>query len=335
MSRLFIDGSCWALSLPEGGRYDLWDTGDLFANHSAVGLLGMLDENGFGDVAHSFMARLHGDVTALEGAGLTRQIMLLLTVRALLHKYRPYRILYVSGMPNASLAERLADRIAEFHKKNRLYCLTDTAVPPGLTEKAAVWHTDWEDALLPQRTFDVILLERADRIPAAFLEPLLLGLAPFGLLLAEASPPLLASALRQRLPEARALPLTDDSPLFIHTITPEEWRANQADTVDYAVTRLKEHIAALMASIAPPAEKSLPSRDYLAAAAEIEDSVLAIYGTLTSVDIKYLANRLKEAAIDAHLGIGTAEKAGTAWTKLDEEMRRYEDFPASDGTPFR
>lgn len=329
MSRVMIEGNQWVLE-EDGGRALLWNVADSFANHSAVGLLGMIDERGTCRLEDSFTVRLYQSLTAFEGGpdGTARQAAILLALKELLVKYRPYRLLGV-GMRAESMAARvLREHMIAFHAANRLFCVTEPGAESTVEENTVSWQMAYEDLLLPERVFDVVIVDETTggrALPIDAWPKVTACLRTFGRLLVVSPRAEWAEFFRDTLGGGDVFPVKGTLCLYSATVTPEGAKRAREATAEWEIAQLKAYLrqtVGKLATVTEAAEEPEEVCSYIALTDEMEEIVLAIYGELRSVDIKYRLSRFKEALINYSLHIGSWDKTQTAYRELWVEIQR-------------
>lgn len=342
MNRVMGEGNCWVLAGDEG-KVTLWDTGDVFANHSAVGLFGLIDERGACRVEASFMVRLVKRLPLLgdDPKGNAYQAALLLALKELLGKYRPYRFLLLGMGAESPLAELLGSMMAEFHPGNRLVCVTEPNMRArertsrgkgegfGADETnraaAASWEMWYEDLLLPTHAFDVAVVVGDDRrpLPAALWPKVAESVRLWGRLLVisrEAE----GEKFCCNVLGGERLRVTEDLSLYKATVSLAAENRIRELRPDWDVEQLISYLRQTIEEIAPVMEAAdgpADAQPYIALIAEAEEVALLIYDRMRSVDIKYWLNRLKEALIEYHLQIGAWAAVAEPYRKAREELR--------------
>ena len=342
MNRVRSVGNCWVLTGDEGTT-TLWDTGDVFANRSAVGLFGLLNERGECRAEDSFMARLAKRLGLLGDSPqeTAYQAVVLLALKELLGKYRPHRFLLLGAAPESLLAEILASMMAEFHPGNRLVCVTEPSLRGGdhtprrgeesfaageaNGETTASWQMRYEDLLLPTQAFDVAVVvgDDARPFPAVLWPRVAESVRLLGRLLV-ISREAAGEKFCCDILGGERWPIGED--LSLYTVTVSSTVVSRArELKPYRdKEQLKPYLRQTIEEIAPvmdAADGPANAQPYIALIAEAEEVVLLIYDTLRSVDIKYWLNRLKEALIEYHLQIGSWMAVKESYRKVREELR--------------
>lgn len=329
MSRVMIEGNQWVLEENDGGRALLWNLADSFANHSAVGLLGMIDEQGACRLEDSFTVRLYQSLSALGSGpeGTARQAAILLALKEMLAKYRPYRFLGV-GMSAKSMSARiLQENMSAFHAANRLFCVTEPGAESTVEENTVSWQMAYEDLLLPERVFDVVIVDETTGrrvLPIEAWPKVTACLRTFGRLLVVSPRAEWAAFFRDTLGGGDVFPVKGTLCLYSATVTPEGAKRAREATVEWEIEQLKAYLRQTVGKLVTVTEAEEPEevRSYIALTDEMEEIVLAIYGELRSVDIKYRLSRFKEALINYSLHIGSWDKVQTAYQALWAEIQK-------------
>ncbi len=329
MSRVMIEGNQWVLEENDGGRALLWNLADSFANHSAVGLLGMIDEQGACRLEDSFTVRLYQSLSALGSGpeGTARQAAILLALKEMLAKYRPYRFLGV-GMSAKSMSARiLQENMSAFHAANRLFCVTEPGAESTVEENTVSWQMAYEDLLLPERVFDVVIVDETTGrrvLPIEAWPKVTACLRTFGRLLVISPRAEWAAFFRDTLGGGDVFPVEGTLCLYSAAVTPEGAKRAREATVEWEIEQLKAYLRQTVGKLVTVTEAEEPEevRSYIALTDEMEEIVLAIYGELRSVDIKYRLSRFKEALINYSLHIGSWDKVQTAYQALWAESQK-------------
>lgn len=342
MNRVMGEGNCWVLAGDEGTA-TLWDTGDVFANHSAVGLFGLIDERGECRAEASFMAHLVKSLQILgdDPEGNAYQAALLLALKELLGKYRPYRFLLLGMGAESLLAEILGSMMAEFHSGNRLVCVAEPDMRArertscgrgegfGAEETnrmaAASWEMWYVDLLLPIHAFDVAVVVGDDRrsLPAA-LWPKVAESVRLGGRLLVISREAEGEKFCCNVLGGERLRIAGNLSLYTVINSLEAEKRVRKLRPDWDVEQLTSYLRQTIEEIAPVMEAAdgpADAQPYIALIAEAEEVALLIYDRMRSVDIKYWLNRLKEALIEYHLQIGAWAAVAEPYRKAREELR--------------
>ena len=329
MSRVTIEGNYWVLEGEDGGRAFLWDVEDIFVNHSAVGLLGMIDEQGACRLEDSFTVRLYQSLSALGSSpeGTARQAAILLALKEMLAKYRPYRFLGVGMSAESMPARVLRENMSAFHAANRLFCVTEPGAGSTAEENTASWQMAYEDLLLPAQSFDVAIVDDTmggRALPIDEWPKVTACLRTFGRLLVVSPRAEWAAFFRDTLGGGDVFPVKGTLCLYSATVTPEGAKRAREATAEWEIEQLKAYLRQTVGKLVTVTEAEEPEevRSYIALTDEMEEIVLAIYGELRSVDIKYRLSRFKEALINYSLHIGSWDKVQTAYQALWAEIQK-------------
>lgn len=330
MSRVTIEGNHWVLEGEDGGRAFLWDVADIFANHSAVGLLGMIDEQGTCRLEDSFTVRLYQNLSALGSGseGTARQAAILLALKEMLAKYRPYRFLGVGMSAESTPARVLRENMRAFHAANRLFCVTEPGAGSTAEGDTASWQMAYEDLLLPAQSFDVAIVDDTmggRALPIEAWPKVIACLRAAGRLLVISPRAEWAAFFRDTLGSGDVFPVEGALCLYSAAVTPEGAQRAREATVEWEIGRLKAYLrqtVGKLAAVTEAGEGPEEVHSYIALTVEMEEIALTIYGELRSVDIKYRLSRFKEALINYSLHIGSWDKVQTAYQELRAEIQR-------------
>lgn len=278
-------------------------------------------------------------------------LCLILIAKALMKKHRDYSVLEL-GCDNGVLSASLAPLLKGFNPGNRLVCVTerldraagwvDKVSLSGAADIASLVAAPCASAPLPRDRFDIVVINGS----APFEDPAdivwrSIGLAKNnGLILCVSSSQFLLTSSIQVIAEncheyylgsassVLACPVGTKDKYVAYKRTDEYKRNLRKQEIIGAIGSLKKFIAGL---------PQLPAGDPALDAAiqtvmRAEDGVLAVFGDLTSVDIKYCVNVLKEYLIRLRLSQDEAERAryavecGEKYQAVLSEMRKYGDF---------
>lgn len=327
MSHVTIDGNSWVLQTDDGTQTELWNASDLFSNHSGVGLMGMLDKHGECKVEESFMVRLYRDMAQLADTfnGTARKAAMILILKAMIRKYRPFRVLWLGSGDCTDYAEVLGKYMRELHEGSRVYRMTEKTEEPR--ENMPLTVARYEDMIFPEGKFDAVILDAegasgpADR---TCIE-LICALKPFGRFFSIQNYNFPQGVFEKLFDESSCYD-TDRTTLYVAAATPAAIRKAQDETTAGAVRQLKAYVRAAAASWKIATREAADVEGILAQVNEAEDIVQTIFAELESTDIKYRLARFREALMDYQLEIGDLKTVREAYSALREEMEKYNDF---------
>lgn len=297
----------------DGSRKLLLDTLDFYSNHSALPMH-IVEENG--EAVDFVLDReikklLHSLETAVSDISLRQgyQMVNLMLAAFCLRKYKPLKLLHLGGRAGAGLTS-FCQLLPKFHPDNRMYWLTPT-VREQRTDRICMMMP-FEELLLPQDAFDIIVLDDTDEcLLPSMKEQLWLSLRPEGQLILLSRRREMQQVFSGKGAETY---LTGEGwTVSQSTISAAEHEAMAADTWDGAVKTIQQEAIERIQLV--QREVTVEGADIdalLQLADEAEQFVLLIYASLPSLEVKYLANEWKRALLDYRLG----------WGKLDKIQQR-------------
>lgn len=293
----------------DGSKDLLLDTLDFYSNHSAIPMHNYVGEKEEVDFVldrkvKKLLVQVEKNDNTIIGAGY--RIAIVLIVAYCLRKYKPFKILYVGNKPPRWM-ENLSDLLHQFHPESRLYWLTNKNEMAQCNCCISI-KMPFEELLLPQRTFDVVILDDTDEslIPT-MKETIWLSLRLGG-------QEIILSKRHEIMDDLAGdksvkYKLGDDWKIGHRWLYSKEYKAIESDTMDGAVNVIiNETIQRIML-----VQNALLSMEtdldvLLLIVDEVEHYILLIYAFLPSMEIKYLANEWKRALLDYRLGGGKKEK---------------------------
>lgn len=304
----------------DGGRKLLLDTFDLYSNHSALPMHTM-GENG--DAVDFVLDRevkkmLHSLEQAVSDSFLRMgyQMINLLLTAFCLRKYKPLKILHLGGTGVGLTG--FCELLPKFHPDNRLYWLTQTYKEQR--PDRICMTLPWKELLLPQNTFDMIVLDDTDEcLLPSMKEQIWLALRLAGQII-----------LLSRRREMQQVFSGEQSETYLagdgwavtqSTISTVEYEAVVADTWESAVKTIQQEAIERIQLV--QREVTVEGADIdalLQLADEAEQFILLIYSSLPSLELKYLANEWKRALLDYRLGWGKVDKIQQKGRELLAEL---------------
>lgn len=306
----------------EGGKKLLLDTFDLYSNHSALPMHTVGEDGAAVDFVldREIKKLLHSLETAVSDSSLRQgyQMINLMLAAFCLRKYKPLKLLHLGGRTSTGFLG-FCQLLPKFHPDNRMYWLT-----PTCREERAdciCMTMPFEELLLPQKTFDLIVLDDTDEyLLPSLKEQLWLSLRPEGQLI-----------LLSRRREMQQVFSGKGAETYLagegwtvsqSTISAAEHEAMAADTWDSAVKTIQQEAIERIQLV--QREVTVEGADIdalLQLADEAEQFVLLIYASLPSLEIKYLANEWKRALLDYRLGWGQVDKIQQSGNALLLELQ--------------
>jgi len=282
---------------------------------------------------------------------------LLLVTKSLLSKHRDFKALEI-GCGNGVLSGPLSRLLQPFNRNNQLICVTDTMDADShrfWLEKVALFGAEeivslaaagYDDALFPKDHFDVVIINGSVPFdePAKIIYNAINCIKNNGLLIAvSAGQYLLSSCFQVIFDNCTEYYLDSASSVLVKTMDTKDKHTAYKRTDEYKIKTLKPKIASTFVSLKETVD-SLWEADYLNGdnddridekirmVMRAEDDVLAIFGHLVSLDIKFNISDLKEALISYRLSRDEAERkhfaavCGRKFQAVISEMRKYADF---------
>ncbi len=309
----------------DGSRKLLLDTLDFYSNHSALPMhtVGESGETVDFVLDREVKKLLHLLKLAVSDSSLCQgyQVINLLLVAFCLRKYKPLKLLHLGGRIGAGMTG-FCQLLQKFHPDNRLYWLIPTGREPAADRICMTMP--FEELLLPQDTFDVIVLDDTDEcLLSSMKEQLWLSLRPKGQIITLSRRRGMQQAFSG---EQSATYQTGDGWMVSQsTISAAEHEAIAADTWDSAVKTIQqEAIQRIQLVQDEVGAEGADIEALLQLADEVEQYILLIYASLPSLELKYLANEWKRALLEYRLGWGQVEKVQQKGDELTIELQLAE-----------
>lgn len=305
----------------DGSRKLLLDTLDFYSNHSALPMhtVGESGETVDFVLNREVKKLLHLLKLAVSDSSLCQgyQVINLLLVAFCLRKYKPLKLLHLGGRIGAGMTG-FCELLPKFHPDNRLYWLTQ-AYKEQRTDRICM-TMPWEELLLPQNTFDMIVLDDTDEcLLPSIKEQIWLALRPEGQII-----------LLSRRREIRHVFIGERSETYLagdgwavsqSTISAAEHEAMAADTWESAVKTIQQEAIERIQLVQK--EVTVEGADIdalLQLADETEQFILLIYASLPSLELKYLTNEWKRALLEYRLGWGQVDRIQQKGRELLAEL---------------
>ena len=314
----------------QGEQVELLHTLDLYSNHSAVpihidyftakphaqGSRGRETDFPLQRLTQQLLARMSGSDDAYR-------IFALLLMRRLLYKYQPLPVLWAGGA--AQVWERLLGNILRaFHPASQVYRLNPEE--SALASASTVWRMPWAHCLLPQKAFELLVIDALTADAAApvdehLAQQLLLGLCPYGeciVLVPQAAQTWLTYVQQLLGDESVQVYVSASGSCVGHVqLTPARRQLVAQDTLKFAVEQAQTACQQLVAQ----AQSLLAQPDWEAGAVlplaeAVEQYLLWLFPYLHSTTVKYHANEWKRQLIDCELGFGTRTAVQAAFQQF-------------------
>lgn len=326
MSGMVLEGMQFFFGDARRGRVLLADAGDFAANRSRA-LLHYIDDDCVW-VMRDNLKNITEYILRDTASGTSlRAAMAVLAVRALWGKHRPRRILWTGTVGRAAIA--VAKMMPIFHDENLLYAVSPD-LPEPLEKNIVPIRAAHASLPLPEDYFDVAVVDAGGIAPDR-LAQILLSLRAGGLLLLLLPT---GTGLSAAMPGAEFLADDDGNTLVQVRGTRALAAMFREGTARGRIERQKRLIAYILDEIGDTLGAVLTDGNggrldaVIAQAALAEETILPVYEELAGDDLKYLANRFKEALIEFRLHGGEERKAQVleSYLALRRDMKACDDF---------
>ncbi len=292
--------------------------------------------------------------------GLLKQTVILsifLVTRELLKKQRDLKVLEI-GCDKGVLSYYLAKVLSRFNANNRLVCVTDSMgnecdnywfdkiLLSGAGDIVSLVTTEYNNAILPNDYFDIVIINGSVQFaePAAVIRNAVNSVKNTGLLVCLSERQyLLTSCLQIAVGKSTVYNQDEASTILSKTIDEKDKLYAYKQTNEFILSDYKEKIVDALVPLKAMI-KNLNKPQYLTAdndaeidekiklIAQAENDILTIYSKLSSLDIKFNINELKDALIHYKLSDSEDERKSCAklskqkYQILIKEMEKYSDF---------
>lgn len=301
----------------------LLDTLDFYSNHSAIPMhiVGETEDDidfVLDREVKKLLALIQNECIILPLSKGYRAAVLVM-IAYCLRKYKPLKILYVGGKMWKWLTA-FCRLLYSFHTDSKLYWLTQQ--DNVSLDFCTVIKMPFTELLLPQSTFDVVLLDDTEEaLPPAMKETICLSLHTCGemIVLSQRQEILAPFSLEKH----NYYELGDGWQVGHSIITAETWKAVKGDTLEGAVANILQESVERIIFVQEKLPKNTTALDdYLHVAEDVEQYILLIYASLPSMEVKYLVNEWKRALLDYRLGWGDAQKIKLLGENLLRELQQ-------------
>lgn len=332
MSTVGFDGKWFYFRQNDGLRYLLLNASDIYENHSPVSMGELEPAYGESRQKKPFRETLKESLSSLGSDNMGYILTILLTVKSLWKKPRPYEFLRVGGSLADLLDLRLAEMLDLFCSDSRLWHMCSDIRRPLPKNLLLPMTMESEWLSWTESRFDVLFLDdTAGEISPERMMRLLPALRPFGQFFCLTNGEALIRACQNAMQITR-LTLDGSDSLLIRELSHGEWlnARNATERVPMEERRKEAGKQAhrLKARLETLDVMESDMQGHLLQEGKNFVTLLTeLYPILASIDTKAYASRFYEALIDWHLGNGTSAQVRKGFDLLLGELLHYHDIP--------
>lgn len=309
-----------------GERIPLLHTMAPIQNHSAVPMHLLYQDGSVDFVQDRLLHNLLDHLLMPREADC--RLFLLLLFRRLNRKYQPLRILWAGGQPRA-WSGMLQKTVQLFHPDSQIYHLLGTsAAVQG--EGFIPLAMPWEHLLLPEKAFDILIVEDTESdggVPVSCAGTLLASLRPWGEAYVSSSNPAWWQAVDAALGAGTDLRVGNGLRRVLYRLlTPQAQQTLTAPlhSLEDAWEEILIRVQACQEILSSDTQELdvASVRVVLQTAEQIEQGVNVLYPWLHSEPIKYLVNEWKRYLQEYLLGQGTWDEVRQSFALLWQDVRQ-------------